>query len=484
MNRNDLSDLPLITTNFLDEPLLVFADNRQHEDPKTGIARFGPKSLKPLELHPSIVRVGLIGSGETVEKARLWIEKCSDRVVGDDAHPEFPGFKKDRGFFSELQFDDAWVAKLSHAEIDTILDTHPAKVRFADLVAQLESKLRFIARKDYRPDYVVLAIPNELYRKCRVVNYRDKHLGDVHRDLRRAFKALAMKYQIPTQLLREETMDERVELTLSGRYKKDHPSEIAWDFFTGLYFKAGGSPWGPCGLTPGTCYIGISFYRPIGSNLTKMQTSLVQAFDEHGNGLVLRGPDFTWDPDKEATKSPHLTDTLAERIVNLTLDRYQEEMKQSPARVVVHKTSRYWPAEKEGFEQALQKRVGQYDLVAMSPQSAVRLIPSSLYPPLRGTYFSVDDLDYLYTTGFLATLGQFHSVHVPAPIQIADHIGQDTPREILIREILTLTKMNWNSSKLGGNMPITLRFSRLVGDIMKEIQDPDQEPLPNFKFYM
>jgi len=43
--------------------------------------------------------------------------------------------------------------------------------------------------------------------------------------------------------------------------------------------------------------------------------------------------------------------------------------------------------------------------------------------------------------------------------------------------------MNMNSSRLGGLLPITIRFSRLVGDIMREIP-PGRDPLPNFKFYM
>jgi len=36
---------------------------------------------------------------------------------------------------------------------------------------------------------------------------------------------------------------------------------------------------------------------------------------------------------------------------------------------------------------------------------------------------------------------------------------------------------------LGGLWPITLKFSRMVGDIMREIP-ADREPLTNFKFYM
>lgn len=72
---------------------------------------------------------------------------------------------------------------------------------------------------------------------------------------------------------------------------------------------------------------------------------------------------------------------------------------------------------------------------------------------------------------------------VPSPLRIADHVGQDTPRDTLLREILTLTKLNWNSAHFAGSLPITLKFSRLVGDIMREIP-PDREPLPQYKYYM
>jgi hypothetical protein len=126
--------------------------------------------------------------------------------------------------------------------------------------------------------------------------------------------------------------------------------------------------------------------------------------------------------------------------------------------------------------------VAEYDLVALNPQIAARLITMSKYPPLRGTLFSIGDLDYLYTTGFISALNEFHAMHVPSPIQIADHIGQDTPRQTLLWEVLALTKMNWNSAQFGGLLPITLRFARLVGDIMREIPS-DRDPLPQFKYY-
>lgn len=50
-----------------------------------------------------------------------------------------------------------------------------------------------------------------------------------------------------------------------------------------------------------------------------------------------------------------------------------------------------------------------------------------------------------------------------------------------MREIMILTKMNWNSANYAGLMPIPLRFSRLVGDILKEVTE---EPEAKYKYYM
>jgi hypothetical protein len=464
---------PLVRGYYLGEPKLEFADGREHIDPKLGISRFGPKSYSPKKRHPSYVKVGFIGTAETTALSREWINVSALGVKADEKHVEFPGYMQDRGFFSQLEFDDSWNAQLFNQEVEDLVNIKRSRVRFESLLLLLEEKLDLLSKKDQPPDYVIIALPDILYNKCRVTNYKDKGLGDVHRDLRRAFKAIAMKYRIPTQFLRQQTIDGR---------EQDDPSKVAWNFFTGLYFKAGGIPWGPTGLTPGTCYVGVGFYRSLGTRNSKMHTSLVQAFDEHGDGLVLRGPEFTWDNDE--TRSPHLDETLANQLINYVLDRYQEEMHQTPQRVVIHKSSIYWPEERQGFREGLRNRVKKFDLVSLDTrQSAVRLLPANQYPPLRGTRFTVGDIDYLYTTGFIAELGQFHSLHVPSPIRITDHIGQDTARETLLLEILALTKMNWNSSRLGGKAPITLKFSDLVGEIMREVPI-DIEPMPQFMYYM
>jgi hypothetical protein len=164
------------------------------------------------------------------------------------------------------------------------------------------------------------------------------------------------------------------------------------------------------------------------------------------------------------------------------MERYKAEQKQLPKRVVIHKTSRFEPHERSGFEGALTKRGCYYDLVSLSPTSGARLLRAGQYPPLRGTLFSVGAVNYLYTTGYLPALGKYPHGHVPSPLQVADHVG-DTAKADLLREVMVLTKMNWNSASLGGLKPITLRFAELVGDVLREVP-ADREPQPKYKFYM
>jgi hypothetical protein len=467
------STAALIEAACFPEPLLLFAGDGLHVDPKAGIARHGPRSWTASGRHPTRLRVGFVGTPELVEAARSWMGDRAEGISGDEKNPEFPGWMPDRGFFSALEWDDAWDEELGQAELRKVLEIRAQKDRFEAAVALFEEKLRLLAERDSTPDLVVISLSDDIVSRSSTAEFITKGAGQVHRDLRRALKATAMKYRIPTQIVRAPTLDGR---------DKTPASRIAWNYFTAMYCKAGGYPWSPYGLTQGTCYVGIGFYRPLGA-FTTMQTSLVQAFDERGEGLVLRGHDFEWDPSKTGSRSPHLTAEAAHQLMELVLDRYEREMRQTPARVVVHKTSRYWPDECDGFRAAIEARVRRYDLMALAPQSRVRLITTSKYPPLRGTRFSIGDLDYLYTTGYIAALNEFHGVHVPAPLLVADHVGQDSPRETLLREVLALTKLNWNSAALGGLLPITIKFSGLVGEIMREIP-ADREPLPQFKFYI
>lgn len=440
-----------------------------------GIALFGPRSLDIPQRHPFSTKVGFIGSGASIESATKWIKSCLSGVEGDEDNDAFPGYTENQGFYANLKFDTAWTQIITQHDLATVAKPKLYKDRFSSALEVVSDKLRLLSQKDHPPDYVVLALPDDLLAHCKTVDYIEPGQGNIHRDFRRSLKVEAMRYQLPSQILLQRTSE-----AAPDAHNVDHKSRVAWNFFSSLYFKSGGVPWSPKGLEAGTCYIGISFYRPFGSASNTLCTSVAQAFDEHGDGLVLRGQDFLWDA-KEFGHSPHLNHEQARGLINLVLKRYKDEMRQMPSRVVVHKSSRFWPDEKEGFQEALID-VRHFDLIAVSPNNRVRLLREGQYPPLRGTTFTIDNSRYLYTTGFIPALKAYPHGHVPSPLQVTDHIG-DTSLIKLLQEILVLTKMNWNTTAFADLRPITLRFSQLVGDIMREIP-LNREPLPQFKFYM
>jgi hypothetical protein len=466
--------VPSVSTEWFEEPQLTFAGGHESVDPKVGIPLYGPASLGSSR-HKSEVHVGFIGTGEGIERAMRFYAACCDGVDGDDEHEPFPGCKSDRGYRCNLRVDDAFNEKITQTELTDLLKIRDSRQRFTLAVDLLVEKLRLVTQEHDHPiDYIVIVVPPSMYDRCRVAEYHEKGIGMVHRDLRRAFKARAMEYQKATQLIQEGTLSEE-----AVSRDLDHKSERAWNLFNGLYFKADGLPWGPANLAPSSCFVGVSFYRPLGQAST-LRTSLVQAFDENGEGLILRGHSFHWDEKKDG-KTPHLTEDHAGRLVEDVLEQYQKLRHQRPTRVVVHKTSRFEPAETRGFQTSLRK-VAQCDLVALRPTSEIRLIRAGSYPALRGTSFSIGDISFLYTTGYISFLGRFPQGHVPSPLELADHVG-DTPRSQLLSEILALTKMNWNSARMYALMPITVRFSRLVADILREVPE-SVTPHPKYKFYV
>lgn len=465
----------LVRGEYIPEPFLAFTGGREHVDQKTGLSVFGPASLGSPR-HPARVRLGFVGSGASVESARQWFYAAAEGVEGSPSNGlrDFPGSAFDRGLFTDIVQDEGLVERLTQHELADIAKPRALRERFEAALALVSDRVRLLSQRDDPPDVIILALPDELLEHAKTVDYTDPLLGKVHRDFRRAVKAETMRHGVPTQILLQ-----RVSEAEEGARGIDPPAKVAWNLFTSLFYKGKGIPWRPVGLDPDTCYVGVSFFRPLSAEDGTLRTAVAQAFDGNGTGLVLRGPDFRWAVD-EGGKSPHLTEEDASKLMELVLARYKEETKQAPARVVVHKTSRFFPAERDGFQAALRS-VPQFDLVSVSPTSAIRLVRAGNYPPLRGTLFEVGTVRYLYTTGYIPALDAYPHGHVPSPLQIADHHG-DTGLRRIAEEILILTKMNWNSAGFAGTFPITIRFSRLVGDIMREIP-AGHDPEPNFRFY-
>jgi hypothetical protein len=454
---------------WLDEPVLAFADGLTHIDPKVGIPAAGPWSREHSN-HPASVTAGFIGTADCISKARGWLSRAAQGVDGDDDHHPFCGFQPSGPFASQLRTNGP-EAKITASEIR---DLTADKLRRLDglklLLDLIDNRLAKLASLDAPPTLVFIALPSDITRRYWAVHQMNRGVETVW-NLRAGIKARAMQRGLRTQLLQQETIESDLEAHTSDL---DHPADLAWNLFTAVYFKAGGFPWAPVGIPEGTCHLGVTFYRPHGER-SAMRTSVAQAFAENGDAFVLRGNPFTWDG-----KWPHLPAEEAARLVVDVIDRYTQTMQRPPRRLVVHKQSRFFPEELAGFQDALNGY--EYDLVALAPSTGVRLMRHGAYPPPRGACLSLGDRRYLYTTGYVPSLGRYPHGHVPAPVQITDHIG-DSATADLLREVLLLTKMNWNSARFAERIPVTLRFAKEVGAILRDLPDTFP-PESRYAFYM
>ena len=149
-----------------------------------------------------------------------------------------------------------------------------------------------------------------------------------------------------------------------------------------------------------------------------------------------------------------------------------------PKRVVVHKTSMYQPEEEEGFREGRRAR----------SQLRSDLVAADAVPPgsqghgraWRGTLCQIEGESYLFTSGYVPWWDEFPGAHIPAPLQIGS--SGDTDIEARSKEILTLSKMNWNSSDGITRLPVTLLFAKKVGEVMTELSD-NVMPNPSFRFH-
>jgi hypothetical protein len=89
---------------------------------------------------------------------------------------------------------------------------------------------------------------------------------------------------------------------------------------------------------------------------------------------------------------------------------------------------------------------------------------------------------YLWASGYKKRLGTYDGWEVPIPLEIDIQHG-DCEIEQVAKDILSLTKLNYNACKLGDSEPVTVLFSQNVGEIL--VSNPTiRNPDPRFKFYI
>ena len=504
---------PTFSSFFIEEPKLVFGGGELCADPKTGIASFGPIASG---LSNREIRIGVIGTGQGIDAMRAYLDRAHSRIepgrnskgkfFDTFCFPDFPGIEKSfRAAFTTEQRIQRSIP-LEYFK-QAVKSNNPA-TRLRDVIALVSRELGALATAEPNPDVVAIVLPPEVEAACKAIGAEFASLKikltpaqKIHRkfekirqsgqatlglvfdesdgedgqtgfwNIHHAIKAHAMSSGLTTQFAWEST--------LRGQSGNQDPASTAWNFMTALYYKAGNIPWQLERMPENTCFVGVSFYKESPHPNANMQSSLAQVFSGAGEGIVLKGERAV--VDKKRDRKAHLDERGAELLLRRALETYEAVHQNRPTRVVVHKTTRYWPEELSGFRKALGD-IRRSDFLALEHLDH-RFMRFGKEPPLRGTVISLADTHHvLYTQGYVPFLRTYPGLRIPNPLEVVEHHG-DSTAEAVCSEILALTKVNWNSCFFGGSVPITIRFAKSVGKIIAELP-PGVTPQTKYKFYM
>jgi len=466
------------------EPRLLFA-NGTHICPRRGIAEYGvfdqTQSTRRKEFY-----IGGVGTSVCIDLLSKWIIRCGGVIaVPSDVKQEnlrlpFYGFSKNSGFGATMEFSDNLARTIKNSDVKDIIKIKNRTERVEKAIEQYYENIKFLAQNRH-VDVIVCVIPENLFK---VISTEDRSSeetlesedqGYEELNFRRALKAKAMYLGKPLQLIRQNSIDP---IKVAGQ--QDDATK-AWNFSTALYYKSGSTiPWKleQNASKATSCAVGISFYRS--RDRQSLNTSLAQIFDELGNGLILRGTPIEINKND---RTPRLTSQQSYDLLTAALNEYRVALSTFPARVVVHKSSNFTEEEIEGLESAASDmRIDTVDFVTVM-DSKLRLFRNGNYPPYRGTLAGLDEVRHiLYTRGSVWYYQTYPGLYVPQPIELRIVKSEESPN-FIAKEILGLTKMNWNNTQFDGKYPVTLGCSRKVGEIMKYLKDSDT-PQIRYGYYM
>ncbi len=501
--------------SILPEPELEFRHGQRLVDPHAGLALFGPYDAG-VPSQPRSIAYGVIGTAEGAAAFDAFGRRLSDPIVsqpyGDPEGdrkphllwPPFPGF--DAGFHSVWPAASAWSRLLDRDKVLAAATKKDKWLRAYEVVNFYWEAIRAAAEREESFHVLVCVIPDEVWQNCRplssVVGSTGHTLSAAGRklrqrqpdlfglynpdaydfsvDFRRQLKARAMEFDIPLQLVRESTL--RLEDTgASSERNLTVLSDRAWNLSTTLYYKAGGKPWRLSTAREGVSYVGLAFRRSELDVDLRTACCAAQMFLDSGDGVVFRGEFGPWYSPKD--NQYHLSAGAAENLLRGVLETYRDREGRSLREVFLHSRSTISREEFAGYRRARPEGVKLVGIRVRQDVDGMRLYRPGKWPVLRGTLWVLNHRTaYLWAAGFKPSVLSYDGWEVPVPLRIDIEHGEADIVEVA-RDVFGLTKLNYNTCKLGDASPVTVGFSDAVGEIL--VANPTVKARrPAFKFYI
>lgn len=497
----------------LDEPSLEFGYGQAAHHPKDGLFMFGPVQTNR---NPARMDVGVVGTPEGIRRYSAWVERINRMIpaatTGKEANNAmWPGF--------QAVFNATWPSKPYVAltvDEDRLHDCMHESDRHQGIYGAVQlyaDALRKHLHEDgSRPGVWFVVLPEFVYTfgrpKSKVpaaLKVRSKPSmgrktarkiigsGTLFEEEREAaalyeyelnfhnqLKIRILDTKCALQIVRETTLapDEYPE---DSRRSLQDPASVAWNLATTSFYKSDGQPWRIANIRDGVCYVGLVFKKLDSPKGNDNACCGAQMFLTTGDGVVFRGAPGPWyiETENRFHLSAEQAGDLARKIVAAYRERHHGR---DPGELFIHGKIRFDAEEWRGFREAVPettKLVG----IQIRDQKEIKLFRYGKNPVLRGTaLIESDRLAHLWTRGYVPRLETYPGREVPNPLTIEIRQGE-ADIEVVLRDVLALTKVNFNNAQFSDGLPVTLRFADQVGEILTAGPMVDDAPLP-FKFYI
>lgn len=479
-----------INTFFIKEPDLYFANKTRFKDPKGGLYLFGPYGKFENEEYLMTINAGIIGTSESISNTIAFFERIGNRILAKSVGGiHFPGIGLHKTLKLNIIFSPHLQEIITNKQIMQCEEIPDRSNRARFALNLIDNYLGSTSKKEPLPDLVYVPIPRKIIDLCKNPGQVGDHITIAHRrfsneltedqligdyDFHDIIKVMGMKHKIPTQVILPHS------LSLKENPRVQFLAQRAWNLTVASYYKAKGIPWKLAELDSETCYAGIAFYRELDEEKNQtMRASIAQLFLATGESIVLRGNPFEW---LERGKQPQLSLEQAVELKDKIIDAYIETHNTKPRRLVIHKTSIFQEQEINGFLEAYDV-VDEIDLLSMR-SSNLDWFRDGTYAIPRGTVIKSPEGEfYIFTLGYIPQLDTFPKPGIPIPIEVYP-FTLDSPEQKMCKEILSLTKLNWNNADFCDQMPITITAAESVGDILSEARIRDVEILSEYRYYI
>ena len=464
----------------LGEPELLFHPERPndtHQHPLEGLLKYGPFSRSLRQIVSDPIRLAVLcpeGSFPRVRDLFSQLERCQKPRERKNYLLDFPGFSKVFGVGIDCpqSVSDGRVVQLGMREIQAALQSETPPEHLAELVHR---GLRRLYSAQSQFDVATIYLPDWCSTGFRSQSEDETSDFDLHDSI----KATCSAWYLPTQLINDRS------ITYNCR------CSVAWRLSIALYAKAGGTPWKLAGMDDKTAYVGISYCVRKGKE-NRFVTCCSQLFDSQGTCLrflLHESQDGRYEGD-----NPYLPRHDMHRVMSRVLSQYLKHSNAAPARLVVHKTTNFTDDEIDGCCDACAS-VDDLELLTLNQNTPWRGIKYDRGSLLRGTKSPAAPTNYPLDRGVLLPLGQFDFLlwvqgdcvlrngknffkegkGIPHPILVTRHLGSGG-FHLPAREILGLSKMDWNNDGLYNYCPVTLQYSSVLSRVVKRIGSLSKSP--------